>query len=134
VYEFRNRGWASEETTNRPKQAGIGLCVVDEPQVGVLMPMVPAVTSDIAYLRLHGRNRKWFEDPSQRYDYLYSDEELMGLLPTIETMASQSRTMYIAFNNCHVGSAVRNAKTMPDLLGMELPLFQVDLPLGDTRR
>lgn len=116
VCEFRNRGWASKEIEQEFRQAGIGFCAVDEPQVGVLMPLAPVVTSDIAYLRLHGRNRKWFQDPSQRYDYLYSREELEEMLPTVRAMASGSMTTYIAFNNCHAGAAAVNAKMMQDLL------------------
>ncbi len=119
VCEFRNRGWASKEIEQELRQAGIGYCAVDEPQIGVLMPLVPLVTSDIAYLRLHGRNRKWFQDSSQRYDYLYSNQELLELLPKIKAMASSSETMYVAFNNCHAGSAVVNAKMMLDLLDEE---------------
>jgi uncharacterized protein YecE (DUF72 family) len=130
VYEFRNKTWASEETVGKLRHAGIGHCAVDEPQIGPLMPLNPAVTSDIAYLRLHGRNQKWFKDPTQRYDYLYSDEELKSFLPIMEDMSNQSRTVYIAFNNCHAGSAVRNAKMMAALLYMDLSPAQLELFLS----
>ncbi|MHB0997962.1 MAG: DUF72 domain-containing protein [Armatimonadota bacterium] len=127
VYEFRNKGWVSEETVQLLKYAGVGLCTVDEPQIGALMPVYPKVTSDIAYLRFHGRNKNWFKDPSQRYDYLYSEKELTEFIPTIESMASQSRTLYVAFNNCHAGAAVRNVKMLQALLGLDLPPLQGDL-------
>ena len=127
VYEFRNKEWAGEETLQTLKQAGIGFCAVDEPQIGPLMPLVPAVTSDIAYLRLHGRNPEWFTNPDHRYDYLYSESELGEMLPTIEEMASSSRTLYVEFNNCHAGSAVKNAKMLLAFLDMDLPPMQAGL-------
>ncbi|MCE5199421.1 MAG: DUF72 domain-containing protein [Armatimonadota bacterium] len=124
VYEFRNKTWVSEHTIAALKQAGIGYCAVDEPPVGPLMPLVPAVTSDIAYLRLHGRNKQWFRDASVRYDYLYSENELKALLPVVNSMAARSSTVYIQFNNCHAGSALRNVKMMQYLLGIDMPPIQ----------
>ena len=127
VYEFRNRKWLTEETFEALEKEKIGFCAVDEPQMGNLMPLVPAVTSDIAYLRLHGRSPNWYKDMAQRYDYLYSEDELKSFVPTIEQMASKSKAMYVQFNNCHAGSALRNLKMMQFLLGMNLPPMQADL-------
>jgi uncharacterized protein YecE (DUF72 family) len=124
VYEFRNKKWVSEKTISALKRVGVGYCAVDCPQVGPLMPLVPAVTSNIGYLRLHGRNKKWFADKSVRYDYLYSMDELKGFLPTIYSMASMCSTVYVQFNNCHAGSALRNVKMMQCLLGQDEPPLQ----------
>lgn len=124
VYEFRNKGWVCKETMDMLKEAGIGFCAVDEPQVGSLMPLVPMVTSEIAYLRLHGRNTNWYTDPSQRYDYFYSEDELKKFIPTINSMASRSSTIYVQFNNCHSGAALRNVKMLQALLGMDFPPMQ----------
>lgn len=119
VYEFRHKRWANEAIVNKLKSADIGLCVVDEPQIASLMPVYPAVTSDIAYLRFHGRNTNWYNNGDHRYDYLYSDTELQRFLPIIDSLQSESRTLYIAFNNCHAGSAVTNLKSLRKLLDME---------------
>ena len=124
IYEFRHRDWLSDETLDTLSREGIGFCTVDEPQVWPLMPLVAEVTSDIAYLRLHGRNAKWFEDRSVRYDYCYSETELTEMLPTISLLASQSTRTYIQFNNCHAGAALRNVKMMQYLLGLDLPPMQ----------
>ncbi|MFQ3549492.1 MAG: DUF72 domain-containing protein [Armatimonadota bacterium] len=118
VYEFRNKEWISEKNLVSLKLSGIGFCVVDEPKLGELMPLYPAVTSDIAYLRLHGRNPNWYTNPDFRYDYLYSEEELSEFIPIIEKLSSESKVMYIFFNNCHAGSALRNVKMMQNILGM----------------
>lgn len=127
VFEFRNKSWVSEETVQRLKAEGIGFCAVDEPKMGSLMPLVPAVTSDIAYLRLHGKSESWFKNKALRYDYLYSERELQKLLPTISRMSAASRTLYIMFNNCHAGAAVMNVRMLQDLLGMDVPTNQAVL-------
>lgn len=124
VFEFRNREWAAPDTVQMLEQMGVGYCAVDEPQIGPLMPLVPAVTSHIGYLRLHGRNKHWFKNKTVRYDYLYSDEELAEFLPIIHSMASQSSTLYVEFNNCHAGSALRNVKTLQNMLELDEPPLQ----------
>lgn len=124
VYEFRNKRWISQTTFAALRNAGIGFCAVDQPQIGPLMPLVPEVTSDTSYLRLHGRSANWFSDSKLRYDYLYSEEELRSFLPDIRQMQSQSKIMFIQFNNCHAGSAVRNAQMMKQLLDMDVPPTQ----------
>ena len=124
VYEFRNKRWISDDTFKALRQRGIGFCAVDEPHIDPLMPLVPEVTSSIAYLRLHGRSEKWFSDSALRYDYLYSEDELKSFLPTIHQMQSKSETLYIQFNNCHAGSAVRNVKMMQYLLDLDVPPLQ----------
>lgn len=124
VCEFRHRAWVTEHTLVLLRRAGIGYCAVDEPQVGPLMPLVPAVTSEIGYLRLHGRNPTWFEPSSLRYDYLYSSDELEALLPVVKSMSAHSSVLYIQFNNCHAGSAVKNVKMMQYLLDLDIPPLQ----------
>jgi uncharacterized protein YecE (DUF72 family) len=120
VIEFRNSGWANKRTFDFLKDNKLGYCAVDEPQLPRLMPFVNEVTSDIAYLRFHGRNKNWFNAPtSERYNYLYTEDELKEFIPEIKKMASNSVKTYIFFNNCHAGSAVRNAIKMKDLLKLE---------------
>ena len=108
-----------EKTFGLLRANGIGYCAVDEPPLERLMPFVNAVTSDIAYLRLHGRNMNWFKvSAGERYNYLYSDDELAKFIPEIEKISGNSKKAYIFFNNCHIGFAARNAQRMKELLGM----------------
>lgn len=118
IVEFRNSAWVKNDTFDLLKKNNLGFCVVDEPQLKNLMPFVNKVTSDIAYLRLHGRNKNWFnaKDTASRYDYFYNDEELQGFFPDIEKMSKNSFKTYIFFNNCHAGSAAKNAIRMKELL------------------
>jgi uncharacterized protein YecE (DUF72 family) len=115
--EFRDRSWHNGDTLTFLQQEHLGYVAVDEPQLRNLLPLVPAVTSDVAYLRLHGRNPNWFgASRGERYDYLYSKEELEQMLPSIRTMAASAPLMFIMTNNCHRGQAVQNARDLQAML------------------
>lgn len=121
IVEFRNSLWAKNEVYESLGQKGIGFCCVDEPALKGLFPRVSLVTSKLGYLRFHGRNvAKWFKHKEawERYDYLYSPEELNQWLPGIQKMAGASQNMYVVFNNCHRGQAAVNAKQMQDLVSL----------------
>lgn len=110
VMEFRNIYWHTERSIQFLKQHGISNCIVDEPKLKGLMPYNPIVTTDLAYFRFHGRNRNWFDAPtSERYDYLYSTEQLKAFAFDIKKVDGISKETLVMFNNCHVGQAVRNA-------------------------
>lgn len=110
VIEFRNRQWLKEKTLRFLEEHRMGYCTVDEPRLPQLMPFHPESTSNIGYFRFHGRNTNWFNVPtSVRYDYLYSKEELHEFLSPIKMIASKTKRVFIFFNNCHAGSAVKNA-------------------------
>jgi len=117
--EFRNKGWAKPETFEFLKKNNLGYCAVDEPKLPRLMPFVNEVTSDIGYLRFHGRNKNWFNAPTEvRYDYMYSEDELKEFVPEIKKMEKNSKNLYILFNNCHAGKAVKDAKKLKTMLGL----------------
>ncbi|MGO8683596.1 MAG: DUF72 domain-containing protein [Thermoleophilia bacterium] len=83
--EFRGGGWLLGEqavdTLTLLRQAGLAYVSVDEPQgFATSTPPLAAATAEIAYVRLHGRNRLTWNRPtsaaSERFNYLYSDAEL----------------------------------------------------------
>jgi len=117
VVEFRNRAWLREETFSFLREHDMGYCAVDEPRLKGLVPFVSETTSSIGYLRLHGRNKKWFDSPmSVRYNYCYTDEELKGFVGPVRTMDGRVRKMLVFFNNCHAGHAAKNAVRMAHML------------------
>ncbi len=128
VIEFRHGDWLTESTFAMLQQRDLGYCVVDEPQLPRLLPLMPRVTAAPAYMRLHGRNPQWFNAARElRYDYLYSAAELQSLQPAIEGLAAGADEVYVFFNNCHLGKAARNARDLQDLRGIVRPaatLFQ----------
>ena len=81
------------------------------------MPYNPTTTTDIGYFRFHGRNTSWFDAPtSERYDYLYTQDELKSFVQDIKNIATYARKTIVMFNNCHAGKAARNAIEMIDML------------------
>lgn len=124
--EFRHGSWYVESVRDKLfhflRKNQIIHVVADEPQFGSLatVPFVPQTTADIAYYRLHGRNKEtWLNkgvETSMRYAYLYSDDELTEFVPHIKTSASRATETYVMFNNCHGGFAMRNAERMKTLL------------------
>jgi uncharacterized protein YecE (DUF72 family) len=125
VIEFRNAGWVSEETFALLRELGFGFCGVDEPRLKGLMPQVVKATSPIGYVRFHGRNAaKWWqhEQAYERYDYLYTEDELAEWVPRIEELADETQETFVFFNNHYQGKAGQNAQMLALLLSLELPL------------
>jgi len=127
--EFRHRSWL--EGDHVPKlldtlrEHGIALTVVDEPQVGSgSVPTVLEVTNpELALVRFHGRNAKtWYkkvERTADRFDYLYSEDELKEWVPNMARLGAQE--LHIFFNNNRDDYAVRNARQFTQLLQGTLP-------------
>lgn len=110
VVEFRNRAWVRESTFEFLQSIGLGYCMVDEPKIKGLHPLVPATTSCTAYLRFHGRNPRWFKaTKDERYDYLYSNQELSEVMSKVSPAMEKAEESYIYFNNCFGGKALKNA-------------------------
>jgi uncharacterized protein YecE (DUF72 family) len=55
-----------------------------------------------------------------RYDYLYSEDELKEWVAKIRSMSQLATKTYVFFNNCHAGQAARNANLMKELLRLPL--------------
>ena len=117
--EFRNNSWLREETIELLKSLNIGFCNVDEPPLKGLLPPTSICTSEAGYIRFHGRNAlNWWKPKYsyQRYDYLYTREELREWVPRIKEVASGTKKTYIYFNNHYKAQAVRSAKILQELI------------------
>ncbi|MBU1975597.1 MAG: DUF72 domain-containing protein [Nanoarchaeota archaeon] len=129
VAEFRNSGWITEDTFKLLEDAKIGFCCTDEPDLKGLMPPEARVTSEIGYLRFHGRNKeKWWkpDQPSDRYDYLYTEEELKNWIPKIKAMSELTKKFFVLFNNHPGAKAIQNAGLLSKMLGKEIKLPSED--------
>lgn len=133
VVEFRNSDWVNEDTFELLRELNFGFCSVDEPHLKGLMPGVTAATSNIGYVRFHGRNAaNWFnhEESYQRYDYLYSEEELAPWVPKVTDIEHKTSKTYVFFNNHYQGKSAQNARMFAAMLGMDLPLLEMVEPGG----
>ncbi|PYO02632.1 MAG: DUF72 domain-containing protein [Candidatus Rokuibacteriota bacterium] len=126
--EFRDRSWFPDhaaETLGALAAGRVAHVVVDAPPTVNAVPLVRAVTAPMAVLRLHGRHAEgWMKqlrggEPTvrEKYDYLYSQDELRGLLPDVEALAREAEDVFISFNNNNRDYPVRNALMMRRLLG-----------------
>jgi len=116
--EFRNRSWVKEDVYELLRSNGIGYCCVDEPRFSSLIPPQDVATTSVGYVRFHGRNAQtwWKSSGGDRYDYLYSTDELKEWVDRIESLKRQTEKTYLFFNNCHRGQAVINARQMEEIL------------------
>ena len=114
VVEFRGADWYSARVIDGLKDRRVGLCSVDVPRLEGLPPLSDLVTSDIAYVRFHGRNEAtwWNGDAGTRYEYLYSKDELSAWVPRLEAMSTQAKKVRVYFNNHRRGDAPMNAKEL----------------------
>jgi uncharacterized protein YecE (DUF72 family) len=104
--EFRNPRWFSEEVKNLLMATGATFCNPDSPR----QKLTNILTSNRAYLRLHGR-KHW-------YSYNYSHEELKEISEVARELAYRgARRVYIFFNNDFEGYAPANALALLDILG-----------------
>jgi uncharacterized protein YecE (DUF72 family) len=109
--EYRNKTWLTEEVHDLLSYYNVASVTMDEP---LLAPDV-RVTSDIAYVRWHGRGEKMW------YNYRYSKDELAGWIPKIKEMSHNAR-VYGYFNNHYHGYAPENCIDVLDMLGVVTPV------------
>lgn len=120
VVEFRNARWLTEQAFAFLREQELGFCCVDEPRLKGLIPPVARATGPVAYVRFHGRNaQKWWrhEEAWERYDYTYSDAELLEWVPKIRSLAAEADVVYCFANNHWQGQAVGTARQLSLLLG-----------------
>ncbi len=124
VVEFRHTSWMKRRVFECLQSHAAALCCVDEPRLpGLMPPEVISTSALLGYVRFHGRNAdKWWkhQESWERYDYLYSEEELGEWLSGIRWLESRTDQTYIFFNNHRAGQAVENARQMAGLLGLEI--------------
>jgi len=119
VVEFRGREWIQDATFDLLARLGLGFCCVDQPRFRSLVPPVTVVTGEWAYVRFHGRNyQKWWrhEEAWQRYDYLYSREELSEWVGRVRDLTAQAKHTAVFFNNHYAAQAVQNALQFEEML------------------
>ena len=123
--EFRHASWVGPEEIETTLELfgslGAAYVCVDEPRLRgpSVLPPITAVTADLAYVRLHGRNAATWnarvESAAKRFEYLYTEAELGEWVGPVRQLQEQTATTYVMFNNCFADYAPRNAKQMMSL-------------------
>ncbi len=134
--EFRHSSWDTPEILKLLEDRGAAFVNIDQPRLGDNLPPTNHVTAALAYYRLHGRNaEKWFgPDTSneERYNYLYSNEELEPWAARIEEARKRhpQSNVYAVLNNHFRGQAVANAVQLQYLVtGERVPLPETFLQI-----
>ena len=124
--EFRNISWVNDKTYQFMRENEIGYCCVDEPKLKGLIHPQSISTTDIAYVRFHGRNSLnwWDQTKGDRYDYLYKEKELAEWLEKVRELRKNTKKTYLFFNNCHQGHAVKNAKMLIEMLKGQIEISE----------
>jgi uncharacterized protein YecE (DUF72 family) len=130
VVEVRHASWNEPAVYEWLIDAGVGFCNIDQPLFSRSIKPSALTTSNVGYVRLHGRNyESWFaattdkpEDRAERYNYLYSPEELEPWIEKIHRVAGQARETYVITNNHFQGKGIVNAlEIKAELLGEKVP-------------
>ncbi len=112
IVEVRHITWHKKKFFEFLNKNNVGFCNIDQPETRNSIKLTDYVTSDIGYLRLHGRNKKdWFDkntNRDKRYNYLYQGEELKELTGTIRTIHEKGLKTFVVGNNHFKGQAVVN--------------------------
>ena len=122
VVEVRHATWNDNAFYAMLHGRGVGFCNIDQPLIGRSMKPSERATAQVAYVRLHGRRYdSWFSDdpavpPSERYNYLYSEEELEPWAARIRHLAAAGDSTFVIANNHFEGKAIVNALQLVRLL------------------
>jgi uncharacterized protein YecE (DUF72 family) len=126
--EFRNRNWATGEqlksTIDFLKQHNAIFVNVDGP-IAEHFTIMPSDLDEItnpsfAYLRLHGRNARGYlsgKTVAARFDYDYSDKEIVEVAERSNKLARETRELHVIFNNNNLDYAPRAAARLRVALG-----------------
>jgi len=118
--EVRHDSWTEAGAYEFFTSLGLSYCNIDQPVIGRSVEPSAVLTGPRGYVRLHGRNyQAWFAEPrpgqsdqerrNERYNYLYSDQELDEWAGRINELLRQAETVYVVTNNHYRGQAPANA-------------------------
>ena len=123
--EFRSPRWLADErdrerTLGMLSDLGLVFVSVDAPAVSELPRLLAVTNPELFIVRFHGRSDSTWNDTSrsaaERFNYLYSEDELEELVAPIAEHATEARETHLLMNNCYRDYSVRNADQVRDLL------------------
>ena len=121
--ELRHKTWSDSiaETLTLLNEFAAAWVQIDEPKFrfSIRQNYLPNVKG-FYYMRLHGRNAAqwWTHDRSEdRYNYLYSSEELQDFVEPADAARRIVRKTYLYLNNHHSAKSVANAAMIKKQLG-----------------
>ena len=141
VLEVRHSSWNNPQIYEWLEELGVGICNVDQPLFSKSIKPAAVATAQVGYVRLHGRNyQDWFRERAprdDRYNYLYTLDELEPWIVRIKEIAGKTKESYVITNNHFRGQAVVNALEIKATLTEQrvfapAPLFEKYPKLADS--
>ena len=121
--ELRHPGWRQPSTAEILAHFRAAYVRIDEPFfANIDNPALP--NDELQYWRFHGRNTEQWRTPgagNQRYDYLYSEDEIDELAKAIRRYVTPDGSKFVFFNNHPGGKAATNALELASRLHLPLP-------------
>jgi uncharacterized protein YecE (DUF72 family) len=122
--ELRDPAWvkgaARAATLAAFRERGLAWVAVDMPKGKEFMPAIDEATRpDLAYLRLHGRNRAGYlegKTAAEQHHYRYPDAELRQIAVRIRTLSAQAKNVRVVCNNHAEDFAPRAALALQKLV------------------
>ncbi len=102
--EFRNETWFEEEVAELLQAHNVANCLSDAPN----WPLWDRITSDVAYVRLHGH--------TELYRSPYTEEQLAAWAELARQWLEQGKVVYFYFDNTDSGAAPKNAARLQEML------------------
>ena len=113
VLEVRHESWNVPGFYRELAERGIGFVNIDQPHFHHSIKPSATATASVGYVRLHGRNyADWFREGAgveERYDYLYSADELDPWVERAKDVGAATIETFIITNNHFQGQAIANA-------------------------
>ncbi len=103
--EIRHPSWIKNQAFGILTEFNIALCVSD---TAGRYPSSEIITADFAYIRLHGSRKLYASE--------YSEEELRTWAEKVDVW---NKDTFIYFDNDFEGHAVKNAKRLKEMLGVD---------------
>ena len=122
VVEVRHATWDNPEILAQFAAENVAFCNIDQPLLGGSVRGTEYATSNIGYVRLHGRNYKeWFQSDNRddRYNYLYTPKQLEPWKEKIERLGEKVEKTFAVTNNHYKGKAAVNAIELKQMLKRE---------------
>ena len=125
--ELRDPAWAAGNqraaTVAALRERAVAWVSVDMPKGPEFVPAIDEVTRpDLAYLRLHGRNRAGYLEggsAAAQHHYAYSEKELQEIARRAKTLAGLAKEVRVVCNNHAEDFAPRAALVLRKLLGIK---------------
>lgn len=120
--ELRHESWKGSPLV---EETGSALVRQDEPFANIA---TTATNNPLVYIRMHGRNKaNWWkhEHPEDRYNYLYTSEELEPVADFAKEEAAIEKRVLVYFNNHFSAKAVANADILKNQVGQLAPTWEL---------